>query len=66
MTLQRLFLVMFALVLVASVAAISGRASARGVADDGCTWGASSMTAFVEDGQVVESAPSTSGCIPGR
>jgi hypothetical protein len=43
-----------------------GGASAEGTtkADDSCTWGASSVTATVVDGQWVESQPQTSGCIP--
>jgi hypothetical protein len=45
--------------------AVSG-ASAQGTkkSDDACTWGASSVTGTVVDGQVVESQPQTTGCIP--
>jgi hypothetical protein len=38
-------------------------ASASGAKRD-CTWGASSMTAEYVNGQLVESQPETSGCIP--
>jgi hypothetical protein len=43
-----------------------GVASARGASrDDGsCTWGASSITAQVVDGKLVESEPVTTGCAP--
>ncbi|TML20518.1 MAG: hypothetical protein E6G32_09645 [Actinobacteria bacterium] len=32
--------------------------------DTDCTWGASSVTATLVDGKLVESQPQTSGCIP--
>jgi hypothetical protein len=43
-----------------------GVAAARGASHDGgaCTWGASSMTAQVVDGNLVESEPVTTGCAP--
>ena len=31
---------------------------------DACTWGASSVTVELVNGQYVESAPETTGCIP--
>jgi hypothetical protein len=31
---------------------------------DACTWGASSVVVEQVDGQLVESEPSTTGCIP--
>jgi hypothetical protein len=31
---------------------------------DACTWGASSVVVEVVDGQLVESEPVTTGCIP--
>ena len=31
---------------------------------DACTWGASSVVAEVVDGQLVQSEPVTTGCIP--
>jgi len=34
-------------------------------AEEDCTWGASSVTVEVIDGQAVESEPATTGCIPG-
>ena len=39
-------------------------ASAPTKRGDDCTWGASSVTATMVDGQLVESQPQTSGCIP--
>ena len=49
----------------AALLAVSG-ASARGTrkSDPDCTWGASSVTATLVNGQLVESQPQTSGCIP--
>jgi hypothetical protein len=49
----------------AALLAVSG-ASARGAQehDAACTWGASSVTATLVDGKVVESQPQTTGCIP--
>jgi hypothetical protein len=49
----------------AAFLAVSG-ASAQGTkkSDDTCTWGASSVTATVVDGQLEESQPQTTGCIP--
>jgi hypothetical protein len=32
---------------------------------EACTWGASSITAEVVDGQLVESQPVLTGCAPG-
>jgi len=49
----------------AALLAVTG-ASAHGKQkkDADCTWGASSVTATMVDGQLVESQPQTSGCIP--
>jgi hypothetical protein len=52
------------LVCLLMVAAVSS-APAQRSDDSACTWGASSMTAEVVDGKVVESEPATTGCIPG-
>jgi hypothetical protein len=40
-----------------------GGATAEGAKRD-CTWGASSITAEYVNGQLVESQPVTTGCIP--
>jgi len=53
-------LVLLCLVLVATVAAAA--APAREAED--CTWGASSVVVEEVNGQLVQSAPETSGCIP--
>lgn len=48
------------------VLAATGGGTARGGPSDqgACTWGASSMTATYVNGELVESQPSTTGCIP--
>ena len=48
------------LVIVLTIAA--GSAPAKQA--DACTWGASSVVVEVVKGQLVESAPVTTGCIP--
>jgi hypothetical protein len=55
-----LFLIVLCLVLILTVGAAAVPAQRAGA----CDWGASSMTAEVVDGQVAESEPATSGCIP--
>ena len=55
-------LVLLCLVLVATVSAAAAPANKQ--ADD-CTWGASSVVFEEINGQLVESKPETSGCIPG-
>jgi len=49
----------------AALLAVSG-ASAQGTQkkDADCTWGASSVIATTVNGQLVESQPQTTGCIP--
>jgi hypothetical protein len=56
-----IMLVLLCLVLVATVSAAA--APAKKQAEE-CSWGASSVVVEVVDGQVVESEPATSGCIP--
>jgi hypothetical protein len=53
-------LVLLCLVLVATVSAAAAPAQQ---ADD-CTWGASSVVVEVVNGQLVQSEPEISGCIP--
>ena len=48
----------------AALLAVSGASAHRAQNDPNCTWGASSVTATLVDGQLVESQPQTSGCIP--
>jgi hypothetical protein len=49
----------------AFVVALGGSAAAAREPDPGpCTWGASSVTAEVVDGELVVSGPETSGCVP--
>jgi hypothetical protein len=55
-----LFLIVLCLVLILTV----GAAAVPAQRADACDWGASSMRAEVVEGQVVESEPATSGCIP--
>ena len=51
--------------LCAFVAPISGAvASEQRPTSDPCTWGASSVTAELQNGEWVESQPERSGCIP--
>jgi hypothetical protein len=49
----------------AALLAVSG-ATAGGTrkSDPNCTWGASSVIATTENGQLVEGQPQTTGCIP--
>jgi hypothetical protein len=50
--------------LFALIAPISGAvASEQRQPSDQCTWGASSVTAELENGEWVESQPQTSGCV---
>lgn len=65
MAVRRVVAMLVVVVLAGAVAAFSAGASSGGARDEGCTWGASSVAAVFEDGRVVESAPATSGCIPG-
>jgi hypothetical protein len=53
-------LVLLCLVLVATVSA----AAAPPQQADECTWGASSMVVEEVNGQLVQSDPATTGCIP--
>jgi hypothetical protein len=49
----------------ASVVPLGGSASAADEpAPEICAWGASSITAVLEDGEVIVSGPETSGCVP--
>jgi hypothetical protein len=58
---KRWLLLLFAcLALILTVAA---GAAPKKTSDD-CTWGASSVVVESVNGQLVQSAPSTSGCIP--
>jgi hypothetical protein len=58
---RRILLVLIAcLAMVATVAAAS--APAQGT--DACTWGASSVVVEEVNGQLVQSEPATTGCIP--
>ena len=54
-------LVLACFLMMATVAAATPAARQRG---DDCTWGASSVMVEVVDGQLVQSEPATSGCIP--
>jgi hypothetical protein len=48
----------------AALLAVSGASAHRAQNDPNCTWGASSVTATLVDGKLVESQPQTTGCIP--
>ena len=50
-------------VCVLAVLLLTAAAPAKRAADD-CTWGASSVMVQEVDGQLVQSEPATSGCIP--
>jgi len=52
------------LLLIVVLAASGGAAKGARVPEGGCTWGASSITATSVNGQLVESQPQTTGCIP--
>ena len=58
---KRSLLLLVCLVPVVTVGAAA--ATARHSADD-CTWGASSVVVEEVSGQLVQSEPATSGCIP--
>jgi hypothetical protein len=53
-----LFLACIALILTVAASAAPRKSS------DDCTWGASSVVVESVNGQLVQSEPSTSGCIP--
>jgi hypothetical protein len=55
-----LLLLLVCLVLVLTV----GAAAAPAREAEECTWGASSVVAEEVNGQLIESEPATSGCIP--
>jgi hypothetical protein len=55
-----LVLILACLLLVLTVAASAAPAKQA----DACTWGASSMVVEEIDGQLLESQPATTGCIP--
>ena len=57
---RALILVFACLLIVLTMAA--GAAPAKQA--DACTWGASSVVVEQVDGQLVESEPATTGCIP--
>lgn len=59
---RSLALVVACLLLVLLVAAASAPAERS---QDDCTWGASSVMVQDVNGQLVQSEPATSGCIPG-
>lgn len=46
------------------VGAASGSGATRTRREQACTWGASSVTATVVNGEVEVSEPQTSGCVP--
>jgi len=58
---KRPLILLFACLLV--VATVAAAAAPAKRVDD-CTWGASSVMAEEVNGQVVQSEPQTSGCIP--
>lgn len=53
-------------VIAACVASAGASMKQRSIRDADCTWGASSITASYENGQLVESKPQTSGCTGTR
>ena len=55
-----LMLIFGCLLVVLTVAASAAQAKQA----DACTWGASSVVVEQVDGQLVESEPATTGCIP--
>ena len=64
---RKLIAVIVALFVIAACAASAGASMihrSSGHAD--CSWGASSITASYENGQLVESKPQTSGCTSAR
>jgi hypothetical protein len=62
--LRRLIRAAWALAAAALVAVGAASAGGAGKKDPNCTWGASSVIATTVDGQLVESQPETTGCIP--
>jgi hypothetical protein len=58
---KRGFVLIFACLLIVLTMA-AGAAPAKQA--DACTWGASSVVVEQVDGQLVESQPATTGCIP--
>jgi len=65
---KRLRLISFACALGAAALLAVGGASAGGsrMNDADCTWGASSVIAATVSGQLIESEPATTGCIPAN
>ena len=60
---RKLIAVIVALFVIAACAASAGASMVqRSPRDADCSWGASSITASYENGQLVESKPQTSGC----
>jgi hypothetical protein len=60
-----LILACLALVLTVAAAAAPAKQAAHPAKQaDACTWGASSVVVEEVNGQLVQSEPSTSGCIP--
>jgi hypothetical protein len=57
---RRLILILACLLLVLTVAASAAPAKQS----DACTWGASSVVVEEVNGQLVQSEPVTTGCIP--
>ena len=54
------------LVACACVVLLLAASSAPAERTEDCSWGASSVVAEVVNGQVVQSEPETSGCVPPR
>jgi hypothetical protein len=59
---RKLITVSVALPVIVVGTASAGATAGRSSDQPSCTWGASSITATYENGQVVESTPQTSGC----
>ena len=58
---KRSFILVFACLLVVLTVAAGAAPAKQG---DECTWGASSVVVDEVNGQLVQSDPATSGCIP--
>jgi hypothetical protein len=58
---KRGFMLVFACLLFVLTLAASAAPAKR---SDDCTWGASSVVVEVVNGQLVQSEPATTGCIP--
>jgi hypothetical protein len=58
---KRGFLLVFACLLIVLTMAASAAPAKQA---DACTWGASSVVVEQVDGQLVQSEPATTGCIP--